>query len=150
MNALRPVARFTNKAPSATNTRVQFLRFAMVGAAGFGVDAATLYAAMHYAGANHYVGRLISYLMAASFTWALNRRYTFHAHRSSGKLLEWIRFLISNSFGGLLNYGTYAVLVASVSTVFSHPVLGVAAGSIAGLLANFVLSRQFVFTSRNA
>jgi len=121
----------------------------MVGAAGFFVDAAALYAAMHYAGANPYVGRLISYLLAASFTWALNRRYTFYAHRSSGKLLEWIRFLISNSFGGLLNYGTYAVLVACVGTVFAHPVLGVAAGSIAGLLANFSLSRQFVFASRN-
>lgn len=149
MNALEPVAQHTKIAPSATSTQVQFLRFAMVGAAGFGVDAGTLYAAMHYAGANHYVGRLISYLAAASFTWALNRRYTFHANRSSGKLLEWIRFLISNSAGGLLNYGTYAVLVASVSTVFAHPVLGVAAGSFAGLLANFALSRQFVFTSRS-
>jgi putative flippase GtrA len=128
--------------------QIQFLRFALVGIAGFVVDAATLYTAMHYAGANHYGGRLISYLVAASVTWALNRRFTFHARRSARPLHEWGRFLASNALGGLLNYTTYAILVASSSTVFEHPVLGVAAGSSAGLLFNFTLSRRFVFTGQ--
>jgi putative flippase GtrA len=133
---------------TTVSAQVQFLRFAMVGTAGFVVDAAALYATMHYTGANHYAGRLVSYLLAASFTWALTRRYTFQAQRSASRLGEWARFLVSNALGGLLNYATYAVLVVSSSTVFAHPVLGVAAGSIAGLLVNFLLSRRFVFTSR--
>jgi putative flippase GtrA len=131
----------------ATSTQVQFFRFAVVGAAGFVVDAAALYSAMHYAGANHYVGRAISYLLAATFTWALNRHYTFRIDGgNTGRLREWAKFLLGNAFGGLLNYTTYAALVASSIAVSAHPTLGVAVGSAAGLLVNFALSRRFVFT----
>jgi hypothetical protein len=37
------------------------------------------------------------------------------------------------------------VLIALVPIVAENPVLGVAAGSLAGLVGNFVLSRRFVF-----
>ncbi len=131
---------------SALSPHAQFLRFALVGAAGFVVDAAALYAAMRYVGANHFVGRLISYPLAATSTWALNRHYTFHMHRSARWLREWGKFLASNAFGGLLNYSMYAALVLLSATVFEHPVLGVAAGATVGLLVNFTLSRRFVFT----
>jgi putative flippase GtrA len=50
------------------------------------------------------------------------------------------------NFGeAIVNYGTYAVLVAGSSFVHRYPVLGVAAGSLAGLSVNFVASRQLVF-----
>src|SRR5262245_20996023 len=113
-------------AQGAPSTRVQLLRFALIGALAFVVDAVALNAAMRFAGVNHYVGRAISYLLAASFTWALNRRYTFYARASTEPLSEWAKFLAANAFGGLLNYTTYAVLVAFSRTVFAHPVLGVA------------------------
>ena len=35
--------------------------------------------------------------------------------------------------------------VALSATVFAHPSIGVAAGSLAGLVVNFTLSRRFVF-----
>jgi putative flippase GtrA len=47
--------------------------------------------------------------------------------------------------GGLVNYTTYAILVTWVSAASAHPVLGVAAGSIAGLAVNFALSQRVVF-----
>jgi putative flippase GtrA len=122
------------------------LRFALIGAVAFVVDAVTLNGAMRLAGMNHYAGRAISYLMAATLTWALNRRYTFYARASTDRLGEWARFLAANACGGLLNYTTYAVLVAFSRTVFVYPVLGVAAGSLAGMTLNFALSRRFVFT----
>ena len=50
-----------------------------------------------------------------------------------------------NLVGFTFNYGTYAVLIALVPIVAANPVLGVAAGSLAGLVGNFVLSRRFVF-----
>jgi putative flippase GtrA len=49
--------------------------------------------------------------------------------------------------GALVNYGTYAALVASVPLVATRPVLGVAAGSVAGLVFNFTLSKLWVFHS---
>jgi putative flippase GtrA len=128
-----------------SGSRLQFLRFAIVGAAGFVVDAATLHLVVHQIGGGLYVGRLVSYLTAASFTWALNRRYTFHDQRDRKMIREWLRFLAANAAGGLINYTVYVVLVNAFDMVSMWPVIGVAAGSMAGLIANFILSRRLVF-----
>lgn len=128
----------------------QFLRFAAVGVAGFVVDTAALYVAMHGFGAGPYLARLISYLAAATSTWALNRRYTFGGVADHRLLREWARFLAANAVGGSVNYGVYAGLIHWSDLVLAYPVIGVAAGSIAGLLVNFTLSRRFVFVARGA
>ena len=126
----------------------QFVAFSAVGTIGFLVDAAALYVVMSQLGAGLYGGRIISYLAAATSTWALNRRYTFRAHRSTRRLGEWGRFLAANAVGGLVNYATYAVLVTSNASVAAQPVIGVAAGSVAGPLVNFTASRSMVFRGR--
>ena len=54
-------------------------------------------------------------------------------------------FLLINLVGFACNYGTYAALIATSPLVARHPVLGVAAGSLAGLMWNFLLVRRFVF-----
>jgi putative flippase GtrA len=122
----------------------QFLRFGVVGTIGFLVDTAVLYGALAV-GFGLYGGRAISYLVAASTTWALNRAWTFRGQGEGPALRQWAVFLLVNLVGFACNYGTYAALVATVSFVAQHPVLGVAAGSIAGLTGNFLLSRRFVF-----
>jgi putative flippase GtrA len=58
---------------------------------------------------------------------------------------QWALFLALNLIGFACNYGTYAALVAGVPLVARNPVLGVAAGSLAGMIGNFLLSRRFVF-----
>jgi len=122
----------------------QFLRFGVVGTGGFLVDTALLYAALA-AGAGLYGGRVLSYVGAASFTFALNRAWTFRGARHAHAGRQWALFLLVNLIGFALNYGTYAILVALVPVVAAHPVLGVAAGSVAGLGGNFLASRRFVF-----
>lgn len=123
----------------------EFLRFGTVGTIGFVVDTAVLYGALAL-GAGLYGGRAISYVTAASSTWLLNRLWTFR-HRAGGQTVhrQWALFVVVNLGGFTLNYGTYALLVAFVPLVAAHPVLGVAAGSVAGMFANFFLSRQLVF-----
>ena len=122
----------------------QFLRFGVVGTGGFLVDTALLYAALA-AGAGLYGGRVLSYVGAASFTFTLNRAWTFRGARHAPAGRQWALFLLVNLIGFALNYGTYAILVALVPVVAAHPVLGVAAGSVAGLGGNFLASRRFVF-----
>jgi putative flippase GtrA len=56
-----------------------------------------------------------------------------------------VRFLVANSLGLVLNRGTYAALIATVPLCVEAPVLAVAAGSVAGMIVNFTLSRQMVF-----
>lgn len=126
------------------NVAAQFVSFGLIGTAAFLVDTGVLYAALAL-GIGPYLGRLLSYLVAATFTWALNRRFTFRSHASTHRLREWGRFLAANAVGGTLNYGTYSLLMLSSTLVASWPVLGVAAGSLVGMCSNFLMSRHLVF-----
>jgi putative flippase GtrA len=131
--------------PADPGVRGQFVRFASVGAIGFVVDAGALFLCLHGLGLGVYSGRLVSYLAAATFTWYLNRRFTFTGSDVSAPGRQWARFVVTNGFGGLVNYGTYSLVVALWPGEPAAPYLGVAAGSIAGLGFNFTASRLFVF-----
>jgi putative flippase GtrA len=123
---------------------MEFLRFGVVGAVGFVVDTAVLYAALA-AGAGLYAGRLLSYVAAATTTWALNRAWTFRGRGDGPAARQWALFLLVNLVGFASNYGTYAALVALSTLAARHPVIAVAAGALAGMGGNFFLSRRFVF-----
>jgi putative flippase GtrA len=125
----------------------EFVTFAAIGAAAFGVDALLLYVLMDV-GAGFYLGRLGSWTGAATFTWFLNRRLTFRAAAAEAPLRQWLRFLSANAVGGAVNYGIYALAIAGSALAREFPVLAVAAGSAAGLVLNFGLSRRYVFQRR--
>lgn len=121
----------------------QFLRFACVGAITYFVDAGVLTAVLAVAPGRFYLGRLVSYVAAASFAWALNRRFTFGA--SGSRWRQWLRYLLANLSGGLANYAVYAGLIEIAGFCRLYPALAVAAGAVAGLSFNFTASRRFVF-----
>ena len=125
------------------STQQQFLRFAAIGAAAFIVDTAALYLVRGSLGL--YAGRIVSFLIAVTFTWAMNRRYTFRNAVYEPPIRQWFRFSAANGIGAAVNYATYAVLVTFVPAVAAMPVLGVAAGSIIGLGFNFIASKSWVF-----
>ena len=122
----------------------QFMRFGVVGTAGFLMDTAVLYL-MLALGAGPYAGRVVSYLAAATLTFALNRAWTFRAAARRPVARQWGAFVALNLLGFAANYGTYALLLGGSATVAAHPVLGVAAGSVAGMFINFAVSRRLVF-----
>ena len=135
-------------AAEAHSTAVQFLRFGIIGTIGFGADSAALLLALHVFSLGLYGGRVFSYLVAATCTWALNRRFTFHHARGEAPIRQWVRFLGANAIGGAVNYAVYAALVTFVPLVAANPVMGVAAGSIAGLAFNFTINKFWVFRHR--
>lgn len=122
----------------------QMFAFGVVGVFGFLVDAGTLYG-VRWLGIGLILGRVISYLTAATSTWALNRRYTFASRGDHGPLREWVMFMISQLSGAAFNLGLYGWLVTTSAWVAAQPVIGVAAGSLAGMLVNFFVARKFVF-----
>lgn len=124
----------------------EFLKFAVVGASGFFVDALALVFAREVMGWGLYVGRLFSYLLAASFTWFFNRKFTF-ASQNDFLLGEWFRFLNANALGGLVNYLVYAAAVGLMGEEGYFYIIAVGLGSLAGLIFNFTLSRKLVFRS---
>jgi len=133
--------------PERFQLLLEFLRFGVVGTIGFVVDTAVLYAGLAL-GLGLYGGRAVSYLVAATTTWALNRLWTFRGRGDGPVHQQWALFLLVNLVGFAMNYGTYVALIAFVPMVAAHPVLGVAAGAIAGMFGNFLLSRQLVFRAK--
>ena len=63
--------------------RFSILRFAVIGALGMPVDWGVLQLMVHW-GTGPYLGRMISWFCAATFTWAGNRYFTFRATRARG------------------------------------------------------------------
>lgn len=122
---------------------VQFFRFGTIGTSGFLIDTAIVYGLRGTLGL--YGAGMVSYLVAASWCWALNRGWTFRGRGSGLAHHQWMRYLFLNLLGLILNRGTYAVLVAGVPLCAAQPVFAVAGGAVAGMMVNFTLSRQLVF-----
>jgi putative flippase GtrA len=132
---------------SATPDRLviagQFVRFGVVGVSGLVVDTATVYGLRYTLGL--YGAGLVAYATSATWNWALNRLWTFRGQGSGSAHRQWGMFMAANLVGFVLNRGTYAILVTFVAAAATQPVIATAAGSMAGMFVNFVLSRRLVF-----
>jgi putative flippase GtrA len=122
---------------------VQFLRFGTVGGIGFVVDTATVYGLRHILGL--YGAGFIAYVIAATGNWGINRIWTFRGHGSGPAHRQWAMFMLTNLAGFVLNRGTYVLLITFVAAAARQPVIATAAGAVAGMFANFSLSRRVVF-----
>ncbi len=123
---------------------VQFGKFGLVGVVGLVVDTAVVYALLPL-GLKFFVARIPAFLCAATATWALNRSFTFRTSLRRPLIREWATFLATNAVGGVVNYAVSVALVAGIDFVATHPVLAVAAGSLAGMFFNFAASKRLVF-----
>ena len=126
------------------------LRFGLVGVGGLLVDLAVLYVAAPNLG--WYGARVLSFWAAATATWWLNRHYTFASATAAAAAAEsaasvgrqYLRYLLSMTLGGSVNYLTYATVI--VWWIWpAAPAVGVALGSCAGLVFNFVVAKYFIF-----
>jgi putative flippase GtrA len=123
----------------------EFGRFCVVGAIGFCIDTTVLLILVKAYGASPYLGRVFSYLVAATGTWSLNRHITFASSRADEWHHEWGRYLIVNAIGGSVNYASYSICVWSLPIVRQYLILGVAVGAACGLVFNYTASRYLVF-----
>ncbi|MDE2006692.1 MAG: GtrA family protein [Rhodospirillales bacterium] len=121
----------------------EFLRFGTVGGIGFVIDTGVVYALRGALGL--YGAGLVSYVVAATCNWLLNRVWTFRGRGSGPAHRQWARFLAANLVGFALNRGAYALMVTFVALAARQPVFATAAGAVAGMFVNFALSRRLVF-----
>ena len=126
------------------------IRFSIVGTIGLLVDLTLLYFLLYLVGTDPYLGRVGSFLGAVTVTWFLNRTFTFRDAAPEDHGRQWLRFVAVNSLGAVVNYGIYVLVLAVGTASAALPGIGVAAGSLAGLVFNYSLSRRFVFTPKQA
>lgn len=125
----------------------EFLLFGLVGCAGFVVDSGVLYALKGTFGI--YIARAFSFILAVLTTWFLNKIITFNGSVSNKPVLnELLRYFLFMISGGTINYLVYWVLTKNSELVYSHPVIGVAAGSLAGMVLNYLTSKYLVFNKK--
>ncbi len=130
-----------------------FLLFATIGGLATFVDMGVLWLVLHFLTSNPYLGRVGSFLAAATFTWFCNRHITFRGVRSHSLLVEYASFLGVAAIGGSVNFAIYSALVRlapqaivlSPAEVSLLPYLGVIVGSLGGLVFNYAGTRMLVF-----
>jgi putative flippase GtrA len=128
--------------------RHPFIRFALVGTAGYVVDTGVLAWDTAVLGLDFKTGRALSIFVAMTVTWLGNRYLTFRDRRArnlSGALQEWLKFIGANAVGAMVNYGTSVLLVAYAGQPFNHKFVAQACGVLVGLIFNFTLSKKLVF-----
>ena len=125
----------------------KFLLFGLAGGAGFVVDTAILYLLKGALGP--YGARVISFLCAVLTTWVVNRTFAFKGQSAELPIWrEFLHYLGAMILGGIVNYGIYAALVATIPLFAEYLVLAVAGGVAGGMIVNFLLADRLVFKSR--
>jgi putative flippase GtrA len=124
----------------------RFIRFGLVGAAGFVVNEAALWVMLSVLGLDRYTAQIPAFFVAVTFTWWGNRVLTFRAHAARTSLLrEWAKFVAANGLGAIANYALYVSLLRFAPYPLNSPYLALAAGTLLGLVFNFTMSKRFVF-----
>ena len=122
----------------------RFWSFLFVGTLGFLVDAAITLSLVNIVNFPALAARLPAFILATVVTYELNRRYTFPGKHGS-RVRGWSMYVLATAFGATLNYGIYSWAIFQLGETEWVILLGVAAGSLMGLLSNYTLSRLVVF-----
>lgn len=147
LDRLRPL--IERARPITDRIEPAFLRYGLVGATGFVVDALILHAATH-AGLNYFSGRLVSFSVAVVCTWQLNRSFTFRTPAAHGKAKEAALYVAVQCAGGAANIGVYSAAILIAPVLKDWLLIPLAVGSAAGLGLTYLGSKHLAFKAAHA
>jgi putative flippase GtrA len=122
------------------------LRFGSVGVIGFIVDSGVLLLLAKGVGVLPLPARIMSFLVAATVTFLLNKHFTF-ALRERFSVSRWSYYVLATGVGALINVGVYQWWIVHFGTSAAQLAAGTAAGSLVAMCVNFFVSQRFVFAS---
>lgn len=126
--------------------RHEVMLFAVGGLIGMVVDAGTLQLLVSFAHVNPYIGKVISFVPAATVTWLWNRNQTFAARHSGRSLvMEWLHWMVLMSGGAAVNYLVYWGCLKTFPMLYQWPGIAACVGSIVAAFVNFAGARLLVF-----
>lgn len=127
----------------------QFLSFALVGGVGFAIDAGLFLFAHDYAGWSIAWSRTFSAAVALTATWILNRILTFSSRKSRDRAGEYVRYLVTQGLGLMVNLGVFAGSLLLFPPLRRVPIVALALGAAVALCVNFVTARTFAFRAES-
>lgn len=122
------------------------LRFLVVGSIGFVVDGGILLLLEGLAGWPPLAARLLSFPIAATATWLLNRTWTFKEGRALPPRRQYTLYLLIQLAGGALNFSAFVALI-QIPVFRAWPIAALAIASVAAMSVTYILSRRIVFAA---
>jgi putative flippase GtrA len=122
-----------------------FLRYGLVGATGFIVDASVLHMLTGLAKFDYFTGRLCSFAVAVGATWLLNRSFTFRGPTLHSTTRQALIYVAVQGAGGIANIGVYTAAIALAPPLKHLLLIPLAMGSAAGLCLTFLGSKHLAF-----
>ena len=122
-----------------------FIRFGLVGTAGFLVHATVLHVMVDFVGLNVYLGWLCGFAVAVTTTLSLNRAFTFRRPSHHGPWRQAAIYLMVQGAGAAANFGAYAATLALLPVLRQALIVPLAVGSITGLSLTFLGSKHIAF-----
>lgn len=136
--------------PSGLRRAQEFGRFAVVGGVGFCVEFLILSVLYRGMGWSPIRARLVSFSLAVTVTWVLNRCYTFpSASRSRSRGLEYSSYLAVQGVGAAINFAIYSAILLSTGPAVVPPEAALVVAAAAALLWNYLASRRYVFAPKS-
>ena len=130
------------------SAKVQIARYLIVGAIGFSVDGGILYALM-VDGWSPFYARGISFPIAATVTYLLNRVWTFSVQKEIPKTVgEYSAYIVIQIVGALTNFLVYSAILLFIARTEINALLALAVGAVFGLVVNFFGSRYLFNRSK--
>ncbi len=125
----------------------QLRRFLGVGAIGFVVDASVLTALVVGWGQDPYRARGLSFALAVTVTWYLNRRWAFASRANRRKTAEYGRYIAIQLTGAIINLSVYTACLGVDPALRAYPAVPLAIGAGVAMIFNFLGAKYFVFAN---
>jgi putative flippase GtrA len=122
-----------------------FALFVLAAAVGFVVDAGVVTALVRLLGWGPWEGRFVSFPLAVTSTWLLNRRYAFRGTGHSDRRVEYAAYWAIQLAGAAVNFGIYGLCLHIAPVLAQWPFVPVAIGGFAAMLFNFAVARRTLY-----
>ena len=119
--------------------------FIAVGGIGFALDAGLMLLTIKAFACHPIVARLVSFPVAVTCTWLLNRQWAFRGRGLRSRPIEYVGYFAIQVAGAVLNVGVFLGCLLLWPALVSVPVLPLTVGAAVALMFNYVLLRRTLY-----
>ena len=130
--------------------RKSFGLFVLAATVGFIIDASVVTALVRVLAWGPWQGRFVSFPLAVTATWWLNRRYAFRGTGGGDRRIEYAAYWAIQLAGAAVNFGIYGLCLRAAPALAEFPFVPVAVGGLAAMLFNFAVARTTVYRAARA
>ncbi len=125
--------------------RKSFALFVLAATVGFVIDAGVVTTLVRWLAWGPWQGRFVSFPLAVTATWWLNRRHAFRDTRRGDSRVEYAAYWAIQLAGAVVNFGIYGLCLDLAPPLAALPFVPVAIGGLAAMLFNFAVARSTVY-----